>query len=563
MTDAHISGHGGHHVIAAARAHDVRTLFTLSGAHIFPLYDAAVGGRDGFTAAGDARTAEREASVRLIDVRHEATAVFAAEATGRLTRTPGFAAVTAGPGVTNSVSALATGLFNGSPMVVVGGRAPEARWGSGSLQEFDHPALLGPVTKSATTLRDPALVGARASEAFDLSLTPHRGPVFIDIPMDLFYAPATAPAPTAAVPDPRIPDADALDRAAAMLGAARAPVVVLSSDVWAGRAEQAAADLVGEFDLPTILNGMGRGVLPPGHPAMVTRARSAAFRGADVVVVVGAALDFRLGYGIFGNPTAPARVIHLTDSSDHRRPDTVEVAVRGDLSLVLRGLAERLGRHGAAAPPEWIAGLRAADRAAREADAPLLASAADPIHPARVYGELMPRLAQDAVTIGDGGDFVSFAGKYIEPGQPGSWLDPGPFGCLGTGLGYALAARVARPGAQVTLLLGDGAAGFSLMDVDTLVRHQMPVVMVVGNNSGWGLERGPMRMLHGYEVATDLAATSRYDEVVRALGGAGEIVTDPEQVGPALDRAYASGVPYLVNVVTDPEAAYPRSTTGI
>jgi acetolactate synthase-1/2/3 large subunit len=274
-------------------------------------------------------------------------------------------------------------------------------------------------------------------------------------------------------------------------------------------------------------------------------------------------LDFRLGYGIFGDHRSPARVVHLTDAPDPRRPATVAVAVAGDLTLVLEGLAERLRRTGPAAPPEWVGGLREADRAARARDAALLASDADPIHPARIYGELLSRLADDAVTIGDGGDFVSFAGKFVEPARPGCWLDPGPFGCLGTGLGYAMAARVARPGAQVTLLLGDGAAGFSLMDVDTLVRHQLPVVMVVGNNAGLGLERGHMRMLHGYEVLTELTPATRYDDVVRALGGAGEMVTDPAQVGPALDRAYASGVPYLVNVITDPAAAYPRSTTGI
>jgi ABC-type multidrug transport system ATPase subunit len=225
-------------------------------------------------------------------------------------------------------------------------------------------------------------------------------------------------------------------------------------------------------------------------------------------------LDFRLGYGVFGNPSSPAKVIHLTDASDPRRPDTVEVAVRGDLPLVLRGLVERLARTGTAATPEWAEGLRAADGAARDRDGAVLASTADPIHPARIYGELLPRLADDAVTIGDGGDFVSFAGKYIEPAQPGCWLDPGPFGCLGTGLGYAIGARVARPGAQVTLLLGDGAAGFSLMDVDTLVRHDLPVVMVMGNNSGWGLERGHIHMLHGYGVPTEHPPTTPYDEVV-------------------------------------------------
>ena len=185
------------------------------------------------------------------------------------------------------------------------------------------------------------------------------------------------------------------------------------------------------------------------------------------------------------------------------------------------------------------------------------------MHPARIYGELVPRLADDAVVIGDGGDFVSFAGKFVEPKRPGCWLDPGPYGCLGAGLGAAIAARVARPSSQVVLLLGDGAAGFSLMDVDTLVRHNLPVVMVMGNNSAWGLEKGPMQMLYGYDVVADLAPRTAYDSVVKSLGGAGETVTDPKEIGPALDRAFAAGAPYLVNVITDVNAAYPRNTLGI
>jgi len=197
------------------------------------------------------------------------------------------------------------------------------------------------------------------------------------------------------------------------------------------------------------------------------------------------------------------------------------------------------------------------------ADSALLASAADPIHPMRIYGELAPLLDDDAVVIGDGGDFVSYAGKYIEPKRPGSWLDPGPYGCLGTGLGYAIAARVARPSGQVVLLLGDGAAGFSLMDVDTLVRHRLPVVMICGNNGIWGLEKHPMQAIYGYDVAADLQPQCRYDQVVAALGGAGELVTKPGDIAPALRRAFDSGVPYLVNVITNPAVAYPRSTTGI
>jgi acetolactate synthase-1/2/3 large subunit len=180
-----------------------------------------------------------------------------------------------------------------------------------------------------------------------------------------------------------------------------------------------------------------------------------------------------------------------------------------------------------------------------------------------VYGELLPLLGDDAVVIGDGGDFVSWAGKLVEPARPGCWLDPGPYGCLGAGVGAAAAARVARPASQVVLLLGDGAAGMSLMDVDTLVRHRLPVVMVVGNNGAWGLEKHPMRMLYGYDVAADLRAETRYDGVVQALGGAGETVSRPDELGPALRRAFGSGVPYLVNVLTDPAVAYPRSTTGV
>jgi acetolactate synthase I/II/III large subunit len=236
----------------------------------------------------------------------------------------------------------------------------------------------------------------------------------------------------------------------------------------------------------------------------------------------------------------------------------------GDLTLVLEGLQAATERQ--PQKPDWtswVGELQADVAAAVERDAALLSAEADPIHPARIYGELLPRLADDAVVIGDGGDFVSFAGKYVEPKRPGGWLDPGPFGCLGAGLGSAIAARVARPSAQVVLLLGDGAAGMSLMDVDTLVRHGLPVVIVCGNNSAWGLEKQPMQMLYGYDVAADLAPRTRYDEVVKALGGGGEMVTDPTRIGPALDRAFAAGAPYLVNVITDVDAAYPRNTFGV
>ena len=547
-----LEGHGGGLAVAVARQHGVDTMFTLSGAHVFPLYDGAV---------------KADPPMRLVDVRHEQTAVFAAEATAKLTRRPGLAVLTAGPGVTNGISAVTTAHFNGSPLLVLGGRAPAGRWGTGALQELDHPPLLAPVTKHAGTVHEVAALAAEVDRALTLAATPHRGPVFLDVPMDQLFSVASTPAPAAPIRQPAAPDPDALAAVAGLLAEAERPVLVIGSDVWADGAEEAARRAAATLGLPVIANGMGRGVIPPEAGLVVTRARSLALGQADLVLVAGAPLDFRLGYGSFGGREGapPAKVVHLADAPS-QLAGHVELAgaAAGDLGAVFDGLAEAVAQlrrrpdHGA-----WLERLRATAAEATALDGQLLASDATPIHPARVYGELRRVLADDAVVVGDGGDFVSFAGRYVEPARPGGWLDPGPYGCLGPGLGYAIAARLARPSAQVVLLLGDGAAGFSLMDVDTLVRHGLPVVMVVGNNGIWGLEKHPMQLLFGYDVAADLQPGCRYDEVVRALGGAGELVTAPDGIGPALRRAFDAGVPYLVNVATDPKVAYPRATTGL
>jgi len=521
-------------------------MFTLSGGHVFPLYDGAV---------------TADPPMPIIDVRHEQTAVFAAEATARLTRAPGLAVVTAGPGVTNSVSAVTTAWFNGAPLVLLGGRAPDYLWGKGALQEMDHVPLLAPVTKRAWTEHDTRAVAASADEAFRLALTPHRGPVFCDFPLETIYGQAEAELPDGRMPEPAGPDADDVARIAALLGSARRPVLVLGSDVWLGGADEAARVAAETLRLPVITNGQARGVLPRGHELLVTRARSVAFAEADLVIVAGVPLDFRLRYGSFGPKEAPARVVHVADTPEGIASHcALAASAAGDLAAFFTLLAESARP---AADPGWLEKLRDAAGASVAADAPLLASDASPVHPMRVYGELLKTLDDDAVVIGDGGDFVSFAGRLVEPALPGCWLDPGPFGCLGTGLGYAIGARLAHPSSQVVLLLGDGAAGLSLMDADTLARHNLPVVIIVGNNGAWGLEKGPMRAVYGYDVAADLRPGTRYDEVVRALGGAGEMVTSPAGIAPALRRAFASGVPYLVNVVTDVAAEYPRTTTGV
>ncbi|MFI7430487.1 acetolactate synthase [Micromonospora sp. NPDC049836] len=533
-----VEGHGGELALAALRAHGVREMFTLSGGHVFPLYDAAH--RTGFP---------------IYDVRHEQSAVFAAEAVAKLQRRPGLAVLTAGPGVTNGVSGLTSAYFNASPVLVLGGRAPQFRWGSGSLQEMDHLPLVAPVTKHAETVFGADDIPRAVSAALTTALTPHRGPVFLDFPLEAVFSVGDAELPAVTPVAPIEADPEEVTKAARLIAAASRPVIIAGSDVYAGDAVDALRVAAESLQVPVFTNGMGRGALPPQHPLAFAKARRVALKGADVVVVIGTPLDFRLAFGDFGD----AQVVHVVDAPSQRAGHvTPAAAPAGDLRLILTAFAEHPGDR--ADHAGWIAELRTAEDAAKARDAEAMAADSDPIRPARVYGELRKVLAPDAITIGDGGDFVSYAGKYLEPAQPGTWLDPGPYGCLGTGLGYAMGARVSHPDRQICVLMGDGAAGFSLMDVESLARQRLPVVIVVGNNGIWGLEKHPMRAMYGYDVAADLQPGLRYDRVVEALGGAGETVEKAADLGPALTRAFDAGVPYLVNVLTDPADAYPRSS---
>jgi acetolactate synthase-1/2/3 large subunit len=538
-----MTAHGGQLALDTLRRFGVSNLFTLSGGHIFPFYDAAVKG---------------DPPVRLIDVRHEQTATFAAEGTAKLTRGPGVAVLTAGPGVTNGISAMTTAHFNGSPLVVLGGRAPQNRWGSGSLQEFDHLPVVSSITKHAQTVMATADIPSVVHSAVVAALTPHRRPVFVDFPLDIVFGHADAAIPDAVSVSGPEPDPDEVRRAAELIASAERPALIAGTDVYWDGAWDELRVLVETLRVPTFVNGLGRGCLPADHELAFSRTRGHLKGEADVVVVVGTPLDFRLSFGRYGD----AQIVHVVDAPSSRATHvTPAVSPAGDLRRVLSGMAEA----GAAAVHRtshepWITTLRDLEQRAEAEDRDLLAADTDPIKPTRVYGEVRARLDRDAVVVCDGGDFVSYAGKYVDSYEPGCWLDPGPYGCLGTGMGYAVAARIARPDRQVVVMLGDGAAGFSLMDADTLVRHDLPVVIVVGNNGIWGLEKHPMQMLYGYDVAADLQQGCRYDDVVRALGGAGEVATKPGDIGAALDRAFAAGVPYVVNVVTDPTDMYPRSS---
>ena len=535
---------GGVLAAEALIAHDVDVVFTLSGGHLFPLYDGCV-----------------QTDVQLVDVRHEQTAAFAAEGWAKLTRRPGVAALTAGPGVTNGVSAITAAGLNGSALLVIGGRAPHARWGAGSLQELDHIPIVASVTKRATTATETAAIGHEIDQALRVARTPHRGPTFVDIPLDVFFDGAAeavpAPVDAAAFAGPA-PDPDAIDRVAGLLRDAARPVLLVGADAhWAG-ADATLAPFAEAARVPVFANGLGRGLLPADHPLAFSRVRGSAFKQADLVVVAGAPLDFRLGFGSFGE----AQVVHLCDAPESvARHAELAASTAGDLAQAFAALADAVVTTGKKPDHEaWIEELRADENARRAAEADALGNASTPISPTRIYGELRPRLERDAVVIGDGGDFVSYAGKYIDTYEPGCFLDPGPYGCLGMGTGYALAASVARPGRQIVVLFGDGAIGFSLGDLDTLVRFGVDVVAVVGNNGIWGLEKHPMNQVYGYDVVADLRPGTRYDEVAEALGGHGELVEAPDAIGPALDRAFANPGLSVVNVLTDPGEAYPRSS---
>jgi acetolactate synthase-1/2/3 large subunit len=356
------------------------------------------------------------------------------------------------------------------------------------------------------------------------------------------------------VPPPaQAADGDALDRAVSLLAAAQRPVIMAGTNVWWGHGEAALLRLAEHRRIPVLMNGMARGVVPADHPLAFSRARAKALAEADVAVVVGVPMDFRLGFGkVFGPQTQLIVADRSEPEREHPRP--IAAGLYGDLTTTLSALSGPSG----ADHQEWLDALRTTETAARDQETADLGDDRIPLHPMRVYAELAPMLDRDAIVVIDAGDFGSYAGRVIDSYQPGCWLDSGPFGCLGSGPGYALAAKLAQPGRQVVLLQGDGAFGFSGMEWDTLVRHQVPVVSVIGNNGIWALEKHPMEAIYGYSVVAELRPGTRYDEVVRALGGHGELVSAPGELRPALERAFTSGLPSVVNVLTDPGIAYPR-----
>jgi thiamine pyrophosphate-dependent acetolactate synthase large subunit-like protein len=529
--------HGGRLVARALHSRGAAKLFSLSGGHLFSIYDGC-----------------KEEGIEVVDTRHEQSAAFAAIGWAKATREPGICALTAGCGVTNGMSAMASAQADGVPLVTLGGRAPEMRWGMGSLQEIDHLPFVSPLVKSAQTVKDPAKIARTTAEAIDTAAAPPLGPTFVDYPLDVVFSEAEAE-----VPDPpAVPEhvADGAEQAAKLLAEAERPAIMAGTNLYWACAETELRELAEGLGIPVFLNGLGRGCLSPDHELYFSRARSDGLKGCDVCLVIGVPLDFRLGFGASIAEDAKLIQLDFAPSRLHktRRPD---LALHGDIGATLTAI-----RVAASGDPRrtasWVEQLRRTESEKRASEQDLLSDERAPLHPMRVYKELSDFLERDAIVVGDGGDFVSFAGRVWETWEPGTWMDPGPYGCLGAGPGQAIGAKLAHPERQVCLLLGDGAFGFSGMEFDTMVRHHLPIVAVMGNNGIWALEHHPMKFLYGYSLAAELRPETRYDEVVSALGGHGELVRTPGELRPALDRAFASGRPALVNVLTDPEVVYPR-----
>jgi acetolactate synthase-1/2/3 large subunit len=387
------------------------------------------------------------------------------------------------------------------------------------------------------------------------ALAGRKGPVFLEIPIDVLLGGAEESEVEFrehSRSDARIlPDGRSLDRACELLARAERPAIMAGSAVWWDGAWEPLGALAQKLDAPVYLNSMGRGALPRGHPHLFNHSRRTALANADTVLVVGAPLDFRLGYGQSFSPEASVIQIDI-DARELGRNRDVAAGLVGNADVTLEGLTNLLSPQKHA---RWLDDLREKEAEREREMNALMQSDVIPVHPLRLVKEIRDFIDDETYVIGDGGNIVAQAGKAIQVNKPGHWLDPGRFGCLGVGIPFALAAKLARPDSRVLVINGDGAFGLNGFEFDTAVRFNLPVVSVIGNDAAWGQIRGPQLNFYGAEYAIATALNlARYERVVEALGGYGEYVEEPGKIRGALERAFASGKPACVNVRIDAEA---------
>jgi acetolactate synthase-1/2/3 large subunit len=529
--------HGGRLVAQVIKGEGIPNLFTLSGGHIAPIYDGCV-------AEG----------IRIVDFRHEQSAAHAADAWARVTLTPGVAAVTAGPGVTDAVTGIANAFYANSPMLVLSGKNPINEFGMGSLQEMDQVTLVSSITKWAGTCYDIRRLADQVATAFRYATAGRMGPAFLDIPLDVQFnvAPSDTPLPERYRTDARAQgDPDLVKEAATLLAEAERPLVFAGAGVRWSNAHEALAALAAALKAPVFLNSLGRGCLPPDDPYFFAAARKYALGKADVVLALGVDWDFRLGFGRRGF-AEDAKVIQVDVDGVHiGRNRPVDVGIVGDPGRVIEQLLA--GGVGATKEPSWTAEVRAEeDRLVNEGKAGMESDAV-PIHPQRFAREIRDFLDPDAVVVGDGGDIVGISASIIQARSPGQWLDPGPFGTLGVGPGFAIAAKLAKPDKQVLIVYGDGSFGLNAMEYESAIRQDIPFVGVIGNDGAWGQIKVAQETLYGpgNAPAAELDPETPYHRMVEGLGGYGEQVSKPDEIGPALKRAFDAGVPACINVAVD------------
>jgi thiamine pyrophosphate-dependent acetolactate synthase large subunit-like protein len=530
---------GAEVLVETLRAAGVRQLFTLSGNHVLSVYDATIG-RD----------------LPLIHARHEAACVHMADGWGRVTETPGVALVTAGPGHLNAVAACYTALLAESPLVLLSGHAPRAQLGRGAFQELDQVAAARPATKAAWLVEDPARIGDEVARALALATEGRPGPVHLSLPGDVLEArlpPATRPGQVVTPPPAAVAES-ALGAALDLLAGAARPLILAGPAMGRPRRRAAVPRLAEVTGIPALVAESPRGVNDPS-----LRAASGCLGEADVVLLLGKRLDFSLGFGE-SPPLAPGcRVIRVDVEAGPPRSDgRIAVELVGDPEAVATALAR------AATGLRWPAGGWAKEvEAARRAEPPAWADHrrgdGRPIHPLRVCAALQPYLDAGAILVSDGGEF----GQWMQAGLDADLrLINGLSGSIGAGLPLGLGARAARPDRPVIVTLGDGTFGFHAFELDTALRHHLPVVAVVGNDGRWNAEHQLQLRHYGAERAVGCELLpSRYDQVTAALGGHGELVERAADLAPALERAVRSGKPACVNVILDgvPAPLFPRT----
>lgn len=527
--------HGGELVARSLAAQGVDTLYTLCGGHVAPIYDGCL-----------------NHNIAVIDFRHEQAAAHAADAHARLTRNVGVALVTAGPGVTDAVTGVANAYQARSPLLLLGGAAPLKTKGMGALQEMPQVEMFRTFTKASFTIERTEDIPERLAEAYRHALSGRPGPVFVELPFDVLFNAIDAPArmPDRVAVEPVAPPVSAVQAMFDLLRAAERPLIIAGTQVYWDDAGDALRELTDRAAIPVFTNGAGRGTLSMAHPHCFKAARSKALRAADVVLLIGTPLDFRLKYGRDDwNPAS--RLIQIeNDAAELNHNRQADVAVVADSRLVLEALAE--GLQGIRFDP-WLAQVAEWEGARNEKQAAWERLDDAPVNHFRFAAEVQRVIDEDTILIGDGGDIVSACAKVLTVTRPGQWLDPGPLGCLGVGAPFAIAAQRLYPERRVLILSGDGSFGLNGFEFDTAVRFGLPIVAIVGNDAGWGQIRGPQVQMVGAEraIATSLAPT-RYDRVVEALGGFGELVETADGIVPALERAFASGLPACVNVMLDP-----------